>query len=245
MDQMQDVAELVRQLRDPQTRRAARQELVASGAVSVLLACLDDPNESVVWAAVESLGELRCQESVEPLVKLLERGMLIYDVAEALARVTGRDLGTDPRPWRDVLAKGPAQPALDVAACVAKTAEYLGARPTGSGDSFRFELAVPDGRRQKVAVYFGRKDAEGHDLVVIYSECGPADSRYYEAVLRKNLSIPAGAFAIRDIDGVPHFVMVDTMVAGSVTPGALARKIEHIAARADSIEKSLTREDKR
>ena len=83
------------------------------------------------------------------------------------------------------------------------------------------------------------------ELVVIYSECGPANPKYYERVLRKNLGIPAGAFAIRDIGGKPNFVMVDTVLAGMVTPSVLARKIENIASRADIVEKSLTKEDRR
>jgi len=240
-----DPAVLVRQLRDPQTRRAARQGLVALGAVGPLLECLDDPNESVVWAAVASLGQLRSPEAVEPLLRLLERGVLVFDVCESLVQITGRDLGTDAKRWRAALASSSGSPPLDVARCVTQTAEFLGTKPTGSGDAYRFQLALADGRQQKVAVYFNRPDSDGRELVVIYSECGPANPRHYEAVLRKNLSLPAGAFAIRDVDGIPHFVMVDAMVAGSVTPGALARKIEQIAVQADRVEKTLTQEDRR
>ena len=59
------------------------------------------------------------------------------------------------------------------------------------------------------------------------------------------MSIPAGAFAIRDVDDVPHFVIVDTMFAAGCTAGALAKKVEQIAARADIVEKGLTKEDRR
>ncbi|MCX7427009.1 MAG: hypothetical protein NTW96_15465 [Planctomycetia bacterium] len=240
-----DAADLVEQLGHPQTRRAARQKLVAARAVGPLLECLDSRNESVVWAAVQSLGELRAKEAVEPLVGLLDRGTLVFDVCEALLQITGSNFGTDVKRWRESL-KSAADPAkLDVAECVARTADYLGVKPTGSGTSYQFQLPLPEGRSQKVAVYFGRQDAEGHELVVIYSECGPANPKYYETVLRKNLSIPVGAFAIRDIDGQANFVMVDTMMAASADPGALARKIEGMATRADSVEMSLTKEDRR
>jgi hypothetical protein len=240
-----EAADLVEQLYDPQTRRAARQRLVAARAVAPLLKCLDSRNESVVWAAVQSLGELRAKEGVEPLVALLDRDTLVFDVCEALVQITGSNFGTDIKRWRESIASADAPPALDVAECVARTADYLGVKPTGSGKSYQFQLPLPDGRSQKVAVYFGRQDTEGHELVVIYSECGPANAKFYEAVLRKNLSIPDGAFAIRDIDGQPNFVMVDTMIAAVVNPGVLARKIEGMAARADSVEKSLTKEDRR
>jgi len=238
--------ELIRQLHEPWSRRAARQKLVAARAVQPLLECLDATNESVTWAAIQSLGELRATEAVEPLIDLLEQGTLILDVAEALRTITGQEFDADVKKWRQWLhsSSAAAPSKLDPGECVRRTATYLGVEPDGSGNSFRFTLSLPDERRQKVAVYFGREDARGDELVVIYSECGPANPKFYEAVLRKNLSIPAGAFAIRDIGGKPYFVMVDTMVAATVTPSALAKKIENIASRADTVEKSLTKEDK-
>lgn len=239
--------QLVEQLGDPQSRRAARQKLVAAGAVGPLLECLGSTNESVVWAAVESLGELRAAEAVHPLVDLLARGRLAVDICEALTRITGQDFGADIKQWRAWLQKRDAgePPGLNVAECIRRTAEYLGAEPGGSGDSYRFKLALPDGRAQKVAVFFGRKDDLGDELVVIYSECGPAEAKHYEALLRKNLTIPAGAVAIRDVGGQPNFVMVDTMLAAIVTPSALAKRIENIARRADTIERVLTQADRR
>ena len=254
--------QLVRQLYDPQTQRAARQELVAAGAVGPLLECLKADNESVVWAAVESLGEMQAREAVGPLVDLLDRGVLMLDVCEALTMITGQYFGTNVKRWREWLGEKPVTPSpatasppgsppatgppgLDVADCIRRTGQFLGVEPEGSGSSYRFKLSLPGGRAQKVAVFFGRKDAKGGELVVIYSECGPAKEKFYETVLRKNMGIPAGAFAIRDIRGKPNFVMVDTMIAASVTPGALARKIEHIGSWADMVEKDLAKEDRR
>ncbi|NQT40243.1 MAG: HEAT repeat domain-containing protein [Planctomycetes bacterium] len=242
-----ELSELVAQLSDPHARRTARQRLVALGAVDTLLTCLESSNESVVWAAVTSLGELQAIEAAGPLLDLLQGGPLTLDVCEALTLISGQDFGADVKQWRkwlDTIDKGKL-PGLDVQQCVLRTGELLGAEPAGSGNSYRFKLSLPDGRSQKVAVFFGRVDGQGDELVLIYSECGPADAKYYEAVLRKNLGIPAGAFAIRDIDGTPNFVMVDTMVAASVTPRVLVKKIENIAARADRVEKKLTSEDKR
>jgi hypothetical protein len=240
----EESADLVEQLGDPQTRRAARQKLVTARAVDALLRCLDSQSEPVVWAAVQSLGELRAKEAVEPLLGLLDRGVLVFDVCEALGRITGSNYGMDAKRWRQSLDTPPAK-QLDVASCIAQTSDFLGVKPDGSDKSYRFQLPLAEGRSQRVGVYFGRKDEEGRELVVIYSECGPANPKYYEAVLRKNLSIPAGAFAIRDIDGQANFVIVDAMMAASVTPSILAGKIESIASRADSTEKSLTNEDRR
>lgn len=230
---------------DPRTRRRARHKLVAARAVGPLVECLASGNESVAWAAVESLGELRAREAIEPLIGMVERGNLALDAAEALTRITGQDHGTDAERWRAAAANLCGGGELDVAACVKQTAELLGVESTGGGAAYQFRLALPEGRKQKVAVFFDQKDADGQRLVVVYSECGPANPKHYEAVLRKNLSIPAGAFAIRDIEGKPCFVMVDAMPAETVTPRVLAKKIENIANRADGVEKSITGEDLR
>jgi hypothetical protein len=247
-----DYDQLIEQLYEPETRRAARQKLVREGAVEPLLGCLKKREESVVWAAVKSLGDLRAEEAVEPLIGLLEHGVLLLDVCEALTAITGQYFGSNPERWREWLnsSKKAAKsresvPGLYVAECIRATGEYLGVKPTGSGKSFRFKLSLPDGRTQRVAVFFGHKDAKGEGLVVIYSECGPAKAKLYETVLRKNMGIPAGAFAVRDIKGQPHFVIVDTMVAASVTPDTLAKKIDHIGSWADMAEKDLTKEDRR
>jgi len=245
-----EVQTLVQQLADPRQRRRARRALVAAGAAGPLLECLDSVNESVVWAAVESLGELRAVEAIEPLVELLERGRLALDVAEALTLITGQDFGVDPRKWRRWLAETPQGPSrtagIDAARCVHQVAELLGVEATAAGDHTHwFRLPLAGGRTQKVAVIFGRTDHEGQPLVTIYSECGPADPKLYEAVLRKNLTIPSGAFAVRDIDGRPNLVMVANRVAAAVTPRILARCIENIAARSDRLEKGLAGEDRR
>ena len=91
---------LVAQLAEPTTRRAARKKLVAANAVATLLTCLDSENESVVWAAAQSLGELHTVEAVEPLCRLLDRNVLGAAVSEALRRITGKDFGRDTAKWR-------------------------------------------------------------------------------------------------------------------------------------------------
>ncbi len=204
-------------------------------------------NESVVRAALQSLGELRAQEAVAPLVDLLESGKLTLDAAQALTMITGQYFGADVGKWRHWMGTSAAEMPgrLPPEQCIRQTAERLGVVASGSGKAYRFKLSLRGGRTQTVAVYFGRRSPDGEELVTIYSECGPANAKFYEAVLRNNMAIPSGAFAIRDVDGKPQFVMVSNLLAESVTPNVLAKCIENIAARADMVEKSLTKQDKR
>lgn len=238
--------ELIQQLYDHRTRRMARQRLVAAEAVDELLACLDARNESVVWAAVQSLGELRSEKAVPKLIELLERNVLVLDVAESLTEITGQDFGTDAARWRQWLGDPghKFEPVPDPHECVRRAANYLGTETRKRRNVYELRLELPTGRTQRVLVFVGRADGDGNPLVVVYSECGPADARHYESVLRKNLRIPAGAFAIRDVGGTPMLVLVNTLLCASLTPRHLAKCIENIAARADLVEQSLTREDR-
>ena len=54
-----------------------------------------------------------------------------------------------------------------------------------------------------------------------------------EALHIDGLSVPA---LETSVDGVAHFVIVDTMFAAGCTAGALAKKVEQIASRADIVE---------
>jgi len=243
-----EVRLLIERLVDPSARRAARQELVRLRAVEGLIECLASPNESVVWAAVQSLGELRATEALPRLVELLERDVLTTYTLEALQEISGQEFAADPRKWREWLGRGPATSAAlrkpaDLAELVRGAGELLGAAPQGLGRSFTFRLSQPDGRGQLVRVHSTRTGEE--ELVVVYSECGPAQPKHFEAVLRKNAQLPVGAFGIRDVDGAAAFVLVETLPAERLSAPRLARTVERIAGRADTVEKSLAPEDKR
>lgn len=211
-------------------------------AVDALLGCLGSHSESVRWAAVQSLADLRAKEAAEPLVEMLERGELTLDVVDALQQITGEEHGTDAKRWRHYLGNHAEGTKPNLGECVKHASEYLGISPEAKGSSFRFTLQLPGGRRQKVWVQPFDQD-EDEDLILIYSECGPAESKHYEAVLRKNLSLPGPAFALRDIDGVPTLVIVHTLYGYAVSARQLAKSISAVAARADHVEKGLTKSD--
>jgi len=139
-------------------------------------------------------------------------------------------------------APGQRKPA-DLAELVRGAGELLGAAPQGLGRSFTFRLSQPDGRGQLVRVHSTRTGEE--ELVVVYSECGSAQPKHFEAVLRKNAQLPVGAFGIRDVDGAAAFVLVETLPAERLSAPRLARTVERIAGRADTVEKSLTPADER
>ena len=110
---------------------------------------------------------------------------------------------------------------------------------TREGEKYTVQLRFPNGRGQKVFV-----ETSGHSaserLLVIYSVCCGAQSDYFEAALRMNSGMLHGATAIRDIDGVPHFVTVDTYPRGTVNSEEIRRSVWEVGIHADDIERKLT-----
>lgn len=98
-------------------------------AVEPLFALLDDEAWQVQAAALESLPRLSDKEGVRAkaplLVEFMENvsGRMRDDAADALLRITGKKLGTDPDAWRKFLETGE----------VPKPPEAEGGAPTGGG----------------------------------------------------------------------------------------------------------------
>jgi eukaryotic-like serine/threonine-protein kinase len=108
--------------------------------------------------------------------------------------------------------------------------------------NYTVTVRLPDGRTQKVFIEpSGHRGSE--KLLAIYSICCEVQSEYFEHALQLNSRIPHGAFAIREIEGRPHFVMVDTYPRATVDPEEIRFSVLEIATRADGMENLLTGKD--
>lgn len=103
-------------------------------------------------------------------------------------------------------------------------------------------LTLPEGRGQ--TVYIENSDHRAGDrLLNIFSVCCRADPKFYEDALRLNAIVLHGGLAVRDIDGEPYFVMVDTYPRATVSAEEIRRSVIEVGSRADEIEKMLTGRD--
>lgn len=100
---------------------------------------------------------------------------------------------------------------------------------------------LADDRRQRV--YIETTD-DGERLLTIYSVCGPADADYCGDALRLNASIIHGAIAIREVDGAPHFVMVNNYPRATVDAEEIRQSVLDAAMHADALELRLTGADR-
>ncbi len=62
---------------------------------------LGDSSRAVRQSAIRALGAARDDQAIDPLIQCLrtERGVLVTELASALRRVTGKDLGVEPAAW--------------------------------------------------------------------------------------------------------------------------------------------------
>lgn len=111
------------------------------------------------------------------------------------------------------------------------------------GNRHEVTVQLPGGRQQLVCIE-SSTHAAAERLLLIYSTCCDAQPAYYEQALRLNSAMNHGSVAIREIDGRPKFVVVDTYPRATVDAEEIRRSIHEVASHADGIEKLLTGSDR-
>ena len=240
---------LIRALADFRHRADAMSELVDMGDVALpaLQAALSSKREGTRWAAARCMGQMGTPAALEALVDAVGSALCHDQAVDALRSATGEDFGDNASEWRQCIASGavadaPTMPAEDL---VKKAIEPLEADLRQMRHGWAIDLKLGDRRHQRVKLAFGKTDEEGAAIVIVYSECGPAKPDRYEWALRKNMGIPYGAIAVRDVEGEPQFVLFNTLLQGDLSPSGLRKTIETIAGRADTMEKQFTGQDTR
>jgi len=242
---MGQIAELINGLKNFRTRSDSAAKLAEIGeeAVGPLLELLDGRNEALAWSAIRILGEIGSKTAVPKLIELLKDRRYSIIARDALIAITGEQHGQTYEEWAHLLegaaAEVPAGSLLDlVTEALSGTQAHI--EETSHGISVNY--GVGSGRSQKLMV-METKDHEGIALVAVYTECGLAVPDRYEWALRKNLTIPHGGFAIRDIGDRKVFVAVNTMFRDGLKPQELHSAMRTLARRADKLEKQLTGKD--
>jgi serine/threonine-protein kinase len=114
-------------------------------------------------------------------------------------------------------------------------------RETSDG-RFKVHLQLRNSRSQTVYIENSSHPA-GERLLLIYSICCEASPSFYEQALRLNAGMNHGAISIRDIEGKPYFVMIDTYPRGTVSGEDIRRSAVAVGDGADFIENQLTGRD--
>lgn len=111
------------------------------------------------------------------------------------------------------------------------------------GERYLVTRQLPDERRQVVYVEPWIDHSEER-LLLLYSQCCPAQPEFFEHALRINAVTWHGSLAIRDIDGEAMFVVINAYPRSTVGPEEIRRSIMQIASEADRVERELTGGDR-
>ncbi len=242
------LAALARGLADFRKRTECMLALVDAGdeAAPVLQQALTDVREGMRWAAAKCLADIGTPAALEALLAALEHPRACDAVVEVLRSMTGEDFGADADAWRQHLALGgKAEQKFSLDELVQKAVEPLDASVKQTRHGWIINLRLANQRHQVVKVAAGKTDEEGAEIVIVYSECGPAAPDRYEWALRKNLSIPYGAIGVRDVDGQPTFIVFNTLLLSDLSSSGLRKTIRTVGERADAMERQFTGADER
>lgn len=103
-------------------------------------------------------------------------------------------------------------------------------------------VKLRNGRQQRVLIAPSDENVPFRQIQ-IFSIGGPASPNHFEVALRRNAVQPHGSIAVRDVEGRPHFVVVENHSRAKVSPDELCRSVRHIARHADAVEEFLTGQD--
>jgi len=127
----------------------------------------------------------------------------------------------------------------DLANACAKTGERT---VTAIGDGFEIEVAIKNGRRQRVCLATHvRKD--GRKLVRVVTRCGPPTPESLEWALQLNVKLTHCALAIEEDGAEKWLVLTSSHIADDVTPQIVKTSVKEAAFYGDWVESKLTGKD--
>ena len=104
-----------------------------------------------------------------------------------------------------------------------------------------WQVTVPIGslRKQTVTIDFSQNDAEGHSLISFTSMCGPASEANAMTLLRYNVTMVHGAFAVQAGDSGEMIVVQGNQLADTADVLEVTRILTAVAWQADRAEERL------
>jgi hypothetical protein len=108
------------------------------------------------------------------------------------------------------------------------------------GDLWHVTVAIGAMRKQVVTVNFAAKDDEGHNMLSYTSICGQASPKNAMVLLKYNMQMVHGAFAVQSTDAGDMVVVQANQLADTADPLEISRTISAVAWQADKVEEKLT-----
>jgi serine/threonine-protein kinase len=195
--------------------------------------------------SADSIKQLIAQHQSGPIPDIREQ---IEDIPQLVVNVLERTLAKNPSD-RYASAEELADDLMvaihrlrDTETLVNESVKGLDCFVQGARDLFRIIFPLPGDRLQEVLVE-GNEGKNQDPYLMVFSVCAPADPAYFEYALKLNARLTYGSLSIRDVLGVPMFVMSRTFARDRVRTEDIRDALVEISRRADRIEQQLTRLD--
>lgn len=133
----------------------------------------------------------------------------------------------------------PAVAVNDPKQLVRTVAQSAGWQVQESGEVWHVTVPLGSLRKQTVTVDFSGQDEEGHRLLSFSSICGPASEKNAMILLRFNIKMVHGAFAVKKLDSGEVVVVQANQLAETADVLEITRIITAIAWQADRVEEKL------
>ncbi len=131
---------------------------------------------------------------------------------------------------------------LDTESLVREFVEGLDCLVTGARDHYRILFNLPNDRLQEVYLEVGQGRYDER-ILTVFSVCCPADPKHYEFALKLNSELTYGGLSVRNVNGVPMFVMSRTYSRSHCNATEIRVALREIARRSDWVEQQLTHAD--
>jgi eukaryotic-like serine/threonine-protein kinase len=133
----------------------------------------------------------------------------------------------------------------DFPSLVNKALAGMSAELTSNAGRIIATVRLAEGRSQRVHIDVCPAQLGESRLIRISSICAPVDEAYFRRALEFNATMPHGALAIQNIDGEPHFVMLNSYLQATCEAEDIRRSVQEIARWSDNMEQILTGRDDR
>jgi serine/threonine-protein kinase len=195
--------------------------------------------------SADNIRQLIAQHQSWPIPNIREH---VEDIPQLVVNVLERALAKSPGD-RYASAEELAEDLLiaihrlrDTETLVNESVKGLDCFVQGARDLFRIIFPLPGDRLQEVLVE-GNEGKNQDPYLSVFSVCAPADPMYFEYALKLNARLTYGSLSIRDVLGVPMFVMSRTFARDRVRTEDIRDALVEISRRADRIEQQLTQLD--
>jgi hypothetical protein len=133
----------------------------------------------------------------------------------------------------------PAAAAADPKQIVRSVIDSAGWQTQEAGNVWHVTVPIGALRKQTVTVDFEGKDGEGHNVISYTSICGPASEKNAMALLRYNMKMVHGAFAVQNTGSGEMVVVQANQLADTADPLEVTRVMTAVAWQADKVEEKL------